>query len=174
MNGTCWTLPILRPGRHRAVGSWMNSSNVSATAGERKGNASQALGEGGRFSDPPEIAFPTRGLLRGAGLSRDAQRVVAAGGAGAPSQRGQGGCGGQRWGPAWRGWGAGCGSGDPFVRRAAPRAPLTAHCGCEASGGGTEQAQGAQPLPPAQNPSSTSGGELQAWVGAFFDPYTTP
>lgn len=66
MNGTCRTLPILRPSCRRDVGSWMNSSNVSATACEREENASQALGEGAG-PGPSQNSLSNKGLIQGRG-----------------------------------------------------------------------------------------------------------
>lgn len=102
----------------------MNSSNVSAAAGEREENASQALGGGGgQVPDPPKAAFPTRGLFRGTGPSRDARRPVT--GAGTPEWRGPKGLraavvGAHLAGGAW------VRRRSPFVRRVAAGSARTA------------------------------------------------
>lgn len=115
MNGMCRTLPILGASPGRAVGSCMNSSNVSATAGERQENASQALGEGGKVPDPPEIALSNKGLIQGCGAELGCSQTRYGGGSGSGCTEGaHGGCGRWQRGPGWPG-GSGGGSGDPFV-----------------------------------------------------------
>lgn len=121
MNGMCRTLPILRASRCRAVGSCMNSSNVSATAGEREENASQALGEGGEGPGPSQNSPFQQGTYSrvqglSSGMLRDPlqcwEREWLHGG-------GQRGCGRWQWGPVWLG-GAWVWQWGPFCRRAAP------------------------------------------------------
>lgn len=109
-------------------------------------------GGGGQVLDPPKIAFPTRGLFRGVGLSWDARRPITAAAVGAPAQRGPTGLWEAAVGVCLMGGrgGQGAAVGTLLCAGRLRRAPLAAHCGCDVSVEGRSRRTAVPQLPPAQ------------------------